>query len=142
MPESGLIKGRVWLIDDTNTQLQHVLYSMDEPFLTTPPNTTSSSFLSLLNTLSTLWYAWLNITTLVTTPLYRQNDYPFLLILDEGHTLLSALIRAYVFGPSLPCNFFQFSNHMIEGVARKLLVYNEEENDQLTQSQDIICKGR
>ena len=47
-----------------------------------------------------------------------------------------------MFGPLLPCNFFQFSNHMIEGVARKLVVYNEEENDQLTQSQDIICKER
>ena len=56
MPESGLIKGRLWLINETNSQLHHVLYSMDEPLLTTPSNPTSPSFLSLLNTLSTLWY--------------------------------------------------------------------------------------
>ena len=40
---------------------------------------------------------------------YRHKNSPFLLVLDVGDSLLSALIRAYVHGPSLPIQIFQYS---------------------------------
>ena len=53
MPESALIEGRLWLID---SEIQTTLHSLGEPFLATPTQCTSSSLLSLLNTLHNLWY--------------------------------------------------------------------------------------
>ena len=56
MPESGLIRGRLWLVNESDTELKQVLHTKGEPLLATPTNPTSSSLLSLLNTLYTLWY--------------------------------------------------------------------------------------
>lgn len=75
---------------------------------------------------------------------FRKKDTPpFLLIIDEGHTLLASLIRAFVFGPSFSCNFFQFTDHMImlsggvvSGVESKDNL--DIEDDALSQSQDTI----
>lgn len=73
----------------------------------------------------------------------KKDTPPFLLIIDEGHTLLASLIRAYVFGPSFSCNFFQFTDHMIM-LSREGVVGGAEsrdtdiEDDELSQSQDII----
>ena len=54
MPESALIKGRLWLVQD-NDALQNTLQSLGEPLLATPTQCTSSSLLSLFNTLHNLW---------------------------------------------------------------------------------------
>lgn len=93
MPESGLIRGRLWLVNESDTELKQVLHTKGEPLLATPTNPTSSSLLSLLNTLYTLWH----------------KSMPFLLILSGGSTLLSAFIRAYVIGPSLPVQILLWS---------------------------------
>lgn len=57
MPELALIEGRLWLVKEREDHLlPNVLQSLGEPFLNTPTECTSSSLLSLLNTLHNLWY--------------------------------------------------------------------------------------
>ena len=64
MPEIALIEGRLWLVKEREDHLlPKVLQSLGEPFLNTPTECTSSSLLSLLNTLHNLWSVCLAIDT-------------------------------------------------------------------------------